>query len=165
VQVQNLFESHDLRKLAEALKARYHTHIGFVDLVRVAFYEDADPDVEPDLSNVSAALAISGISRAEWRRLQYDKNDPRRYVITSTKAIWDVLTPQQQQWLMFDALFSIDADQEGRIRKHDVREHSCIAEHLGVHWRGSVELPDLLGPMPEVLPPPPAGHDEARESY
>ena len=164
---ENLVESYQLRVLAETLKARYHAHIGYVDLDRIVFYEDADPEAdEPDIEDLEStpAIELSGLARTEWRRRQYDKGDNTRYIITAQKAIWDALSEQQRQWLMFEMLFSVDADQEGKVRKHDVKEHSCIVEHLGVHWRESAELPDLLGgEYPLSLPPPPPGHDSKRE--
>jgi hypothetical protein len=152
----DLAESFTLHKLADALRARYPAHVGFVQMHKLKFYEDLNP--EPEES--SPAIQISGLSRAEWRKLQEERQDDTRYIITVVKAIWDALNTSQQQWLMFEMLYAIDRNQEGKIRKRDVVEYAPIVEHLGVHWRQQGVLPDLLNDdYPIALPAPPADHD------
>jgi hypothetical protein len=92
------------------------------------------------------------------------------YCLEVWKSDWDDLHPYAQQWLMFEALYSIKDGSEGFFKKPDVVEYGPIIEYfsgtnIGVHWKkNSNELPNLLDKIPLAIPLPPDNEEETAGS-
>ncbi len=149
-------EALDLKLTCEKIKDRYYLYLGHVDLDAI-FFAEVSGAVRP---KKGAVAEISGVS-AQWlkQRLQ-EQADYTLYCLSVWGDDWTELSPNTQEWVLFDLLYSIDPANEGKLRKRDVQEHGIICEYLGPYWRGKhakgEDLPGLLSskdPLPIPLPP------------
>ena len=147
-------ESINLYALARQLQERYYLHLGHVDL-DVIYFADKTGDKPPKASVIEASGVRSG-----WVQQILNQNaSHKRYCIAAWFVEWSELSFNKQEWLMFDALYSIGIENDGKLRVRDVVEHGVIADFLGVYWRSDDEIPSLLqskDPLP--IPPPAAIH-------
>lgn len=153
-------ESVNLRALARELKERYFLHLGYVDLEAIYFAEKIGE--KPVKSPI---MDLSGIKSPWVRQLLIQHSSNTRYCLATWLTEWSELPVAQQEWMMFDALYSVGPENDGKIRTKDVHEHGIIADFLGVYWRNDKEVPSLLrskDPLP--IPPPPIDHEEAEDA-
>lgn len=149
-------ESVNLRSLARELQERYFLHLGYIDMNAVYFAEKIGE--KPAKAQV---MELSGIKSPWVRQLLAEHSSNTQYCLAAWLTEWSELPYPQQEWFMFDALYSIGAENDGKVRGKDVCEHGIIADFLGVYWRKDNDLPSLLlsqDPLP--IPPPPIEHDE-----
>jgi hypothetical protein len=149
-------ESVNLRTMARELQERYFLHLGYVDLDAVFFAEKIGE--KPPKAQV---VELSGV-RAPWvRQILSEHSSNIRYCLSAWLTEWAETPYPRQEWLVFDALYSIDPKNDGKMRGKDIHEHGIIADFLGVYWREDDEVPSLLqSPEPLPIPPPPIEHDE-----
>ncbi|MBS1722396.1 MAG: hypothetical protein JSS66_05255 [Armatimonadetes bacterium] len=149
-------ESVNLYALARQLQERYYLHLGYIDMDVIFFAEKIGE--KPVKASV---IETSGV-RSPWVRQVLSQNSShKRYCVAAWSGEWSKLPYPKQEWMMFDALYSIGVTNDGKLRSKDVLEHGIIADFLGVYWRGEDDVPSLLSsedPLP--IPPPPIEHDE-----
>ena len=148
-------ESPEIKELATKLKDRYYLHLGHVELDLVYFAEKTGS--KPKKGRVGE---ISGISNAWVKQILSQFGNNQQYCLSVWTAEWEALSPGMREWLIFDALYSIKPEQDGKLRKPDVSEHGPILEFMmgqgiGYLWRnGESDLPSLLGDTPLAIPLP-----------
>lgn len=149
-------ESVNLFALAKQLQERYYLHLGYINLDAIYF-----ADKIGDKGAKQPVIDVSGV-RSPWvRQLLNSVANTKMYCVAAWFTEWSELPYNQQEWLMFDTLYSIGVENDGKMRGKDVFEHGVIADFLGVYWRKDLEIPSLLmskDPLP--IPPPPSTHDE-----
>jgi len=145
-------ESVNLYTLARELQEKYYLHLGYIDMDAIYF-----ADKIGDKPVKASVIDISGI-RSQWvREVLSHTSSNKLYCIGTWFTEWSELPYNQQEWLMFDTLYSIGVENDGKLRARDVFEHGVIADFLGVYWRDNKEVPSLLSasePLP--IPPPPS---------
>lgn len=149
-------ESVNLYALARQLQERYYIHLGYIDIDSI-YFADKIGDKPPK----AQVIEVSGV-RNQWVR-QILSNTPNNklYCVAAWFTEWSELQYNQQEWLMFDTLYSIGVESGGKLRSRDVFEHGIIADYLGVYWRKDADIPSLLNsPDPLPIPPPPALHED-----
>ena len=147
----------DLQLLASKLKDRYYLYLGHVDLEMVHFtFKSAEK-----IPKSAKIMELSSIKSAWVRQLLAMLHDNRLYCISVWEEMWLELSPAQQEWLLFDAMYTIHPACDSRLRKPEVVEHGIICEFLGPYWRkAEAPLPSLLGGIdPLPIPPPPLSDD------
>lgn len=154
--VKTYSESPEIRMLAEAIKDRYYLYVGHVDLDTVHFAEITGA-AKPKKAKVGE---ISGISSPWVRQLIISLGNSRLYCMAVWSEEYEELSPASREWLVFEALYSIHPECDGKLRKPDVVEHGPIVEYfastnVGLYWRKAEILPSLLsGDAPLPIPPP-----------
>jgi len=149
-------ESVNLFALARQLQERYYMHLGYIDMDAIYF-----ADKIGDKPAKAPVIEVSGV-RSQWvRQILSHTSNHKLYCIAAWFTEWSELPYNMQEWLMFDTLYSIGVENDGKMRSKDVFEHGVIADFLGVYWRKDNEIPSLLGsPDPLPIPPPPSEHDD-----
>jgi hypothetical protein len=151
-------DSINLYVLARELQEAYYDHIGHVDLESIYFAEKHTENEKPKKAKV---CEISSISSAWIRQLFQKHNLHKSYCLSVWAEDWGRLTSTEQQWFMFDLLYSVAPDGNGKLRKPDVQEHGPLCEFLGPYWRkNTITLPSMLGTDPLPIPPPPLNQDD-----
>lgn len=156
-------ESPELKDLAQRLKDRYYMHIGHSDLDAIYFTEK---DGEPPQKHNTAE--IQGITSPPIRKMLEMLGGTYFYCIHIWKNDWENIHPNTREWLMFEMLYSVDPNNNGKVRQKDIVEFGPIAEffandEIGLRWRNKDgELPELLGR--QVLPIPLPPNEEEDES-
>lgn len=144
-------ESYELAELASKLQERYRYELGHVDLELIYFAEKIG-----EKSKKAKIVEVSGITSAWLKQLlsKAGKNN-KLYCLSAWSQEWSELTPAQQQWGVFNSLYSISLENDGKLRKQDVQGHGPIIEFLGPYWESSNDLPDMLSGDALGIPPPP----------
>lgn len=158
-------ESTDLKILANQIKEAYYVHLGHASLDSIYFVEKYG-----DVPKKFKVLEIHGITSGGVKKMLEQMGRSQTYCLEVWKSDWDELHPYAQQWLMFEALYSIKEGSEGFFRKADVVEFGPIIEYfastnIGVHWKKAPnELPNLLDKIPLAIPLPPDNEEETAGS-
>jgi hypothetical protein len=152
----NYTEAPELRTLAEKLKDRYPLYIGHADLDMIYFAEMTEDTDKPKPKK--SVMTLQGLSAAWVKQLlQKDIKIDKRYCLAVWAEEWLEFEPAMQEWLMFDALYAVSPECDGKVRKRDVQEFGFICEFLGPYWRGGeTDLESLLmstDPLPIPVPP------------
>ena len=154
-------ESVDLLNLASRLKESYYLHLGHVDIESIYFAEKVG-----ESSKSGKALEILGVTHGGVRQMLQMMGRQQTYCLSVNKDVWDEIHPHTQEWLMFEALYSIEPYNTGKLKKPDIVEHSPIIEFfantsVGIRWKKcDGELPSLLGSETLAIPLPPDEDDE-----
>jgi hypothetical protein len=144
-------ESYELADIASQLQKRYMYELGHVDLDCIYFAEKIG-----EKGKKAQVVSISGIN-SPWLKQLLSKADKHNklYCLSAWSQEWGQLSPAQKQWGVFDMLYSVALENNGKLRKCDVVGHGPIIEFLGPYWRFRKDLPDMLNDDPLGIPPPP----------
>lgn len=150
-------ESINLLIMARELREAYYLHLGQVDLDQIYFVEKHG---EPTKS--AKDIEVQGVKSGWVKRLLEAMTPPRIYCVSVWSDIWAQLSDSKRQWLLFDALYSINPEMDGKTRAKDVVEHGVIADFAGLYWRQQDILPNMLsGESLPIKPPQLVGDDGA----
>lgn len=149
-------ESYELAKLASDLQDRYRYELGHVDLDMIYFAEKIG-----EKSKSAKIVDVSGITSAWLKQLlsTAGKNN-KLYCLAAWSQEWGQLSPANKQWFVFNCLYSISLENDGKLRKPDVQGYGPIVEFLGPYWASRKDLPDMLNGDPLGIPPPPEPEEE-----
>jgi hypothetical protein len=152
-------ESLDLYELAFKLQDRYRYELGHVDLELIYFAEKIG-----EKGKKAKIAEVSGITSAWLKQLlsKAGKNN-KLYCLAVWSQEWGQLSPAQQQWAIFNSLYSISLENDGKLRKPDVQGHGPIIEFLGPYWQARKDLPDMMSGDPLGIPPPPEPEEDIEE--
>lgn len=137
-------ESKQLRELAEKLKTRYYSVIGYIDIDSI-FFAFKGGDIPDEFQHEVLGL------KNEWvKHTQNSANDMKLYCIAMSFDFYQKAEGSLLEWTLFECLYSCSPGMNGKMRRKDVHEYSRILntlEELGQKkdWRGNTHLPDLLG--------------------
>jgi hypothetical protein len=65
------------------------------------------------------------------------------YLVVNSKD-WFSYSPKHQALLIFDALCSIDKEQEGKIVPFDLKDHAVIIRTVGADYMQRDDVPNIL---------------------
>jgi hypothetical protein len=149
-------ESHELYEIASKLQDRYRYELGHVDLDLIFFAEKLGAK-----GKKAKVVDISGINSPWLKQLlsKAGKNN-KLYCLSAWGQEWGQYTPAQKHWFVFDCLYSIAPENNGKLRKPDVVGHGPIIELLGPYWTASNVLPDMLSGDAVAIPPPPEPEED-----
>jgi len=137
-------ESKELRLIAEQLKARYITVIGYVDLERIFFAFKGG-----DLSEFFK-YEVLGLQNEWVKHSTSTFADVKTYCIAMTFDFFQKSSGPLLEWIMLEALYSCTEKMNGKLRKKEVHEYSRLITTLddlgcSINWRENFHLPSLLG--------------------
>lgn len=148
-------ESPELKILADKIIERYHLYLGYIDTDNIFFAE-----ITGNKPKKSPIIQVAGIT-SSWVRDIVLKSNNALYCIAVWAEEWTEISPDMQQWLIFDALLHVSEHNDGGLQKPDVNEFGILVEYLGPYWRKREDLPSLLGSLdPLPIPVPQDNTDE-----
>lgn len=152
-------ESYELAELASKLQDRYRYELGHVDLELIYFAEKLG-----EKGKKARVVDVVGITSAWLKQLlsKAGKNN-KLYCLSAWSQEWGELSPAQKQWAIFNSLYSISLENDGKLRKPDVQGHGPIIEFLGPYWQARQDLPDMLSGDALGIPPPPEPQEDIDE--
>jgi hypothetical protein len=136
-------ESSQLRDLAEKLKTRYYSVIGFVDIESI-FFAFKGGDISEDFR-----YEVLGLKN-DWVRHAHNSEIEKLYCISFSFEFYQKAEGPLLEWSLFECLYACGIKRDGKLRRKDVHEYSRILntlEELGQKkdWRNNLHLPELLG--------------------
>ena len=142
--VVNYTEAKELRLIAEQLKVKYYTVVGYIDLEKIYFaFKGGDL---PEWFECE----VLGLQDTWIQHSVVSMEETKLYCVAMTYDFYTKISGPLLEWTMLDLLYSCAPKMNGKKRGKDVHEHSRILstiEDLGepLGWRGNIHLPALLG--------------------
>jgi len=157
--IKHYDESPEIKDIATKLKERYYLYIGHVDLDVIYFAEITSENGKPKKAKLGQ---LEGVSSAWLKQKMIEDKKGVLYCLSVWAEEWDGLDPASREWFLFDLLYSVSGECDGKVRKPDISEHGIIMQYMhqagvGTYWRTLEKpLPSLLSsvdPLPIPLPP------------
>lgn len=149
-------ESISLQKLAMRVVEKYSIYMPHVDVEDIVFLSK-EAERLPKSAKTCQLVGVGG----SWIKHFLDNNIKKHYALEVWEEAWRGLSENEQAWLVFTELYSMDKKRNGKLRKPNVQEFDIFVELLGPYWRKTPDvLPVLLGDDLVPLPMPQDDTDE-----
>jgi hypothetical protein len=121
----------------ELLLSKYYEFFEHIDIDRIDFIEYERENNE--------GYTLKGINDPDIRNLLDEEGVLTRYVLKSNLTNTELLTPEQQQWSLFEVLASIDEECDGVIKQPNFHSFSVVVDMLSTKGMQSdyMTYPDL----------------------